>query len=41
MVANAVYDTVRNSMKGQTELLVERAILQARREADFALPAGR
>jgi hypothetical protein len=33
-VANAVYDTVRNSMKGQPESLVERAILQARQEAD-------
>ena len=35
MVADAVYDTVRNSMKGQPEPLVERAILQARREADL------
>jgi hypothetical protein len=34
-VANAVYETVRNSMKGQSESLVERAILQARREADL------
>jgi hypothetical protein len=34
-VANAVYDTVRNSMKGQPDPLVERAILQARREADL------
>jgi hypothetical protein len=34
MVANAVYDTVRNSMKGQPDPLVERVILQARREAD-------
>jgi hypothetical protein len=34
-VANAVYDTVRNSMKGQPELLVEHAINQARREADL------
>jgi hypothetical protein len=34
-VANAVRNAVRNSMKGQPELLVERAILQARREADF------
>lgn len=34
-VANAVYETVRNSMKGQPGLLVERAILQARREADL------
>ena len=34
-VANAVYHTVRNSMKGQPEQLVERAILQARREADL------
>jgi hypothetical protein len=34
-VANAVYDTVRNSMKGQPEPLVERAIRQAQREADL------
>ena len=34
-VANAVYHTVRNSMKGQPEQLVERAILQARQEADL------
>jgi hypothetical protein len=33
-VANAVYDTVRSSMKSQPDPLVERAILQARREAD-------
>jgi hypothetical protein len=33
-VANAVYHTVRNSMKGQPELLIERAVLQARQEAD-------
>jgi hypothetical protein len=33
-VANAVRSAVRNSMKGQPELLVERAVLQARREAD-------
>jgi hypothetical protein len=33
-IANAVHDTVRNSMKGQSELLVEPAILQARQEAD-------
>jgi hypothetical protein len=34
-VANAVYDAVRQSMKGKPEPLVERAVLQARREADF------
>jgi hypothetical protein len=34
-VANAVYDTVRSSMKGQPEPLVERAIRQAQREADL------
>jgi hypothetical protein len=34
-VANTVYHTVQNSMKGQPEPLVERAILQARREADL------
>ena len=34
-VTNAVCDTVRNSMKGQPESLVERAIHQARREADL------
>jgi hypothetical protein len=35
MVANAVSDTVRNSMKGQPEPLIERAVLQARQEADL------
>lgn len=34
-VANEIYDTVRNSMKGQPEPLVERAIRQAQREADL------
>jgi hypothetical protein len=34
-VANAVYDTVRNSMKGQPDPLVERAIRQAQQEADL------
>ena len=34
-VANAVRGSVRNSMKGQPELLVEGAVLQARREADM------
>jgi hypothetical protein len=34
-VANAVFLTVRNSMKGQSQLLVERAVLQARQEADL------
>lgn len=34
-IANAVYNTVRNSMKGQPEPLIERAILQARQEADL------
>jgi hypothetical protein len=34
-VANAVRSAVRNSMKGQPDLLVERAVLQARREADL------
>ena len=33
-VANTVYRNVRESMKGQPDPLVERAILQARREAD-------
>jgi hypothetical protein len=33
-IANEVLHSVRNAMKGQPELLVERAILQARREAD-------
>ncbi len=31
-VANAVYDTVRSSMKGQPDPLVERAIRQAQQE---------
>ena len=35
VVANAVYDTVQNSMKGQPEPLVERAVFHARREADL------
>ncbi len=35
MVANTVCHTVRSSMKGQPEPLVERAILQARQEADL------
>jgi hypothetical protein len=34
-VANAVYSTVRNSMKGQDDSLIERAVLQARQEADL------
>jgi hypothetical protein len=34
-VANAVYDTVRSSMKGQPDPLVESAIHQAQREADL------
>ena len=34
-VANTVLRTVRNSMKGQAEQLIERAVLQARREADL------
>jgi hypothetical protein len=34
-VANTVYDTVRSSMKGQPDPLVERAIRQAQREADL------
>jgi len=33
-VANAVRNAVRNSMKGQEAFLVERAIVQARQEAD-------
>jgi hypothetical protein len=33
-VANSVLAAVRSGMKGQPELLVERAVLQARREAD-------
>ena len=35
MVANAVSQNVRNGMKGHPESLVERAILQARQEADL------
>jgi len=35
MVVDAVDETVRSSMKGHPELLIERAILQARREADL------
>jgi hypothetical protein len=34
-VANAVYSTVRNSMKGQDDSPIERAVLQARQEADL------
>lgn len=34
-VANAMYHTVRNSMKGQDDSLIERAVLQARQEADL------
>jgi hypothetical protein len=34
-VANTVLETVRNSMKGEAEPLIERAILQARQEADL------
>ncbi len=34
-VANAVRIAVRNSTKGQPDLLVERAVLQARQEADL------
>jgi hypothetical protein len=34
-VANAVLRTVQNSMKGQPEILIERASLQARQEADL------
>jgi len=34
-VANAVFKTVRNSMKGQSELAIERAVLQASQEADL------
>lgn len=34
-VSNAVRNAVRNSMKGQPKLLLERAVLQARREADL------
>jgi hypothetical protein len=34
VIANEVFCSVRNAMKGQLELQVERAVLQARREAD-------
>lgn len=34
-VANAVYHNVRNSMKGQDDSLIERAIVQSRQEADL------
>jgi hypothetical protein len=34
-VANTVFRTVTKSMKGQPEELIERAVLQARREADL------
>lgn len=34
-IANAMLRTVRNSMKEQSELLIERAIVQARQEADL------
>jgi hypothetical protein len=33
-IANSISRTVRNSLKGQTDAVVERAILQARQEAD-------
>jgi hypothetical protein len=33
-IANSISWTVRNSLKGQTDAVVERAILQARQEAD-------
>jgi hypothetical protein len=32
---NAVYSTVRNSIKGQDDSVIERAVLQARQEADL------
>ena len=35
-IANAVRNAVKNSMKGQEASLVERAILQARQEADLS-----
>jgi hypothetical protein len=35
VIANAVFRTVTESMKGQPEELIERAILQARQEADL------
>jgi hypothetical protein len=34
-IANEVFCSVRNAMKGQPEVQVERAVLQARREADL------
>ena len=34
-IANEVFFSVRNAMKGQPDPLVERAVLQARREADL------
>jgi hypothetical protein len=34
-VANAVYHNVRNSMRGQDDSLIERAIVQSRQEADL------
>jgi hypothetical protein len=34
-IANEVFCSVRNAMKGQPDPLVERAVLQARREADL------
>jgi hypothetical protein len=34
-IANEVFCSVRNALKGQPELQVERAVLQARREADL------
>jgi hypothetical protein len=36
VIANEVFCSVRNAMKGQPELQVERAVLQARREAESA-----
>jgi hypothetical protein len=35
VVANAVLETVLNSMKGEAEPLIERAVLQARQDADL------
>jgi hypothetical protein len=35
VIANEVLSSVRNAMKGQPELQVERAVFQARREADL------
>ena len=35
VIANEVFCSVRNAMKGQPELQVERAVFQARREADL------